>query len=899
MTRAAILLIAAFFVACGDDAPLLDAGVPELDAGSGPADARLFVDPEAPQAPLAPTRPLEPADPGLTAWGTCPSGWISETSTRAFGEQLCLPYLRALTCPEGQVHLPGTDACAAIGGPCPPGEYNEQLPPGAIFVGPGENLAAAIAAAPPNAVLALARYEYAEAVELPPGISVIGACAASTRIAGATIAGSTIAVALRDLRVGGELLVDGGRASIDGAWIDALVVRGGEAEVEAEQLIAGRLEVSAGAKVVVRRSALSGGSSIDAASIAELGDSRIEGAIANFGTLELTRSDVSAPIAVLGPAGALTASRLHARAAIALSGGARAIGVRWTIDGAEGVALALADPMTSAELQTLVVKNTRVLAVDRTLGRAIAVENGARLQLRNAVLEANLDFGVLVNHVGSAVNAEDLIVRDTRPNSVERTRGVALTAHNGGWIALARGYLERNSAGVAVGSTGATVELIDVAIAENRGIAGGGLGYGIAVLGGTTTLHRVSIAESAFHGVLAAGADTRVRGTDLAIADTAPQALDALYGRGLGVEGGADVVLERVSIIRSHETGLSAIDPNTRVSLTHATIDDTRPRASDGLAGYGVLAQGGGSILLDRAELAASTKVGVVAMENSPLGLSNVVVRDTRSDPRGEYGIGVVAVSTTIAVSRVRLERNRHTAIRVEGVRARMVGSDLSIRDNSGQEAGARFGAGLLVLGGARASVSRLAVADCPVYAIGVYHQGSLLTASDVVAERTGLSSDGLYASGLVVQDRARAVIERARFVDNAQVGVLAQVGATIELSDVEIRGTRVACASQRPECLDQAGGIGAGSYASSSMTLTRFVLSENAVAGAAIARGGTLDLHRGEVAEHPIGINVETDPFDVARLADDVTFTNNTVNLAAARLPVPDVLAEIPSPLR
>lgn len=888
MTRAAVFVLLAA-IGCGGSEVLGD----PPDAGSRPNDASAIAAPEAAQSPLMPETIVVPAQPASTIWGECPAGWSLETSPRTFSELTCRPYSVALDCPEGQVQLPGMESCSGLG-PCPAGDYNERLPPSSnvIYVRLEESLAAAIAAAPPNAVLALPKREYSESIDVPPGISLIGACAPLTRIAGASVAG-----VLRELAVAGELHVEGGSAELAGVSAGALLVRGGR--VRASHVRAGRFEAFAGADVHLSQTELGGDLSIDATSFVRIFEGRLRGEVRSEGELEMIVVAASAPISFFGPTGVLSANDLHSSAAIALEGGARAYGFRWMIDGAEAVALALAGPETSANLQTVVIKNTRASPADQKLGRGIVVEDGASLDLRFATLQANLDFGVLVNNAGSTAIIEDLVVRDTHPNSVDLTHGVALTAHNGAVLSIARAYLEDNSAGLAVGESGAALELSDVTIFGDHNPANGGVGYGMAILGGATVLERVWIAESRFHGTIVSGAETAVSGTDLWITHTEPQALDGLYGRGLGVEGGARVELNRVFIEGSYETGVSAIDPRTAVLLTDATIADTRPRSADGLAGYGLLAQGGGSVLLERAFIESATKVGVVSTD-STLSLSDVTVLGTRSDGGGEYGIGVAAVSSTVTFARVSLEHNRHSAIRIEGEGSILRGHDLSISETLGQFADAKFGAGLLVLRGARAEVSRLSVADCSVYAIGVYHPGSRLIASDVRAERTGYGrADGLYANGLVVQDHASAAIERARFVDNAQVGVLAQIAATIELSDVEIRGTRKACASQAEECLDQAGGVGAGSYASSSISLTNFVISNNSVAGAAIARGGTLDLHRGEIINHPIGINVETEAFDTSRLEDGVSFTNNVVNFSAARLPVPDVLEEIPSPLR
>ena len=55
------------------------------------------------------------------------------------------------------------------------------------------------------------------------------------------------------------------------------------------------------------------------------------------------------------------------------------------------------------------------------------------------------------------------------------------------------------------------------------------------------------------------------------------------------------------------------------------------------------------------------------------------------------------------------------------------------------------------------------------------------------------------------------------------------------------------------------------------------------------LSRGGTVDLYGGEVAENPIGANVQTEGFDLSRLHNDVRFRDNGEDLDATAQWVPD----------
>lgn len=62
-----------------------------------------------------------------------------------------------------------------------------------------------------------------------------------------------------------------------------------------------------------------------------------------------------------------------------------------------------------------------------------------------------------------------------------------------------------------------------------------------------------------------------------------------------------------------------------------------------------------------------------------------------------------------------------------------------------------------------------------------------------------------------------------------------------------------------------------------------------NALSGVQLARGGVADAARGEIAEHPIGANVQTEGFDVARISSGVRFRDNGRNLDTSGLPLPE----------
>jgi hypothetical protein len=137
------------------------------------------------------------------------------------------------------------------------------------------------------------------------------------------------------------------------------------------------------------------------------------------------------------------------------------------------------------------------------------------------------------------------------------------------------------------------------------------------------------------------------------------------------------------------------------------------------------------------------------------------------------------------------------------------------------------------------------------------------------------------------VQEGANVTLRRAVVSENRTVGVLAASSATsLQLTDVRAIATRQrACAEQG--C--PPGGIGVGAYASATLEATRIEVAGAALTGLQLARGGTMTLQDSLIRDNPIGANVQTEEFDLARIRESVEYRNNDRNLDSTELPVPE----------
>lgn len=144
-------------------------------------------------APLPPADPMPPAP-----FRSCGSNGTPHTF-RGGEVEACEPPPRAPSCPAGQWQGIFDVACAADGSPCPSGRFPTDLPVGrpvvyvdAAAVAPGDgseatpypSLATALSASPNNAVIAIAKGHYVEALTTPTNSRhrLTGACLAETII---------------------------------------------------------------------------------------------------------------------------------------------------------------------------------------------------------------------------------------------------------------------------------------------------------------------------------------------------------------------------------------------------------------------------------------------------------------------------------------------------------------------------------------------------------------------------------------------------------------------------------------------------------------------------------------------------------------------------------------------
>jgi hypothetical protein len=170
------------------------------------------------------------------------------------------------------------------------------------------------------------------------------------------------------------------------------------------------------------------------------------------------------------------------------------------------------------------------------------------------------------------------------------------------------------TAGVYVADTGTTFEATDLTVRATRGTPGSGVGGNAMLLfdGAAATLTRVLLDDARLVGLGIAGTGSTVTAIDLRIRATGPQSSDGLLGRGLELQDGASLTVERAILEQNLNAGIFAAA--SHLSASGLIVRDTGSEPSDGSVGVGIWAQEDATLDLSSTRVERSAFVGVAAV---------------------------------------------------------------------------------------------------------------------------------------------------------------------------------------------------------------------------------------------------------------------------------------------
>jgi hypothetical protein len=240
----------------------------------------------------------------------------------------------------------------------------------------------------------------------------------------------------------------------------------------------------------------------------------------------------------------------------------------------------------------------------------------------------------------------------------------------------------------------------------------------------------------------------------------------------------------------------------------------------------------------------------------------------------------------SLVLDRVRIERARALGIAITDETTTLTVTDTLIRDTLG--IGDDIGHALEVGIGARATLERLYVQRAHAIGILAAEANTLVVARDVTVLDTQPNGSGTLGRAFQVQTGARIDGERLFASGNHEVGVVsATLGSVFAATDLTVAGTLPRTCSACPSA-----GIGIGAYLGGSVTLGRFLLVANSLAGLQLADDGSADLSDGVISDHLVGVNIQVPDYDIVRLTRGVVFRDNDTNLDSTELPIPDPTA-------
>ena len=409
-------------------------------------------------------------------------------------------------------------------------------------------------------------------------------------------------------------------------------------------------------------------------------------------------------------------------AASTLSGGAKLTLRNVVVDHNVGGGVLAAGAGTRVTLDHSVIRSS----VDSSLAKGYGLEAsaGAELVVTQSAIVDNTGLGIQVTGTGSHLRLEASVVARTATDAA-KDFGVGLMVRNGATAeVLTSSLFENHETAVVSYGPGTTVTMTDSTIAgtKNSGI---GYGRGVLVDAGSIGLERVTVSANTDIGVLA---ETKGKATltDSVVLGTLP-ASDGTNGIGISAISGGTVTMKGSALIGSHQAGAAAIGASTKVVLERSLVSGTEPDR-DGARGFGIDLESGGAAEVTGSALTANTSAGVGALDpTTKLTMSGSVVTSTRADAQKAGGRGLaIEVGAAAAVTTSAFVGNRDIAISVRGAKATAALDQVVVRGTLALAATGRHGRAVEVGSGARATITRLSAVENRGVAVLAISKGTI-----------------------------------------------------------------------------------------------------------------------------------------------------------------------------
>ncbi len=567
--------------------------------------------------------------------------------------------------------LPGDTACERLGPACPAGEFATDLPSsGVLYVSasaaaggdgsmaaPFATITDALAAASSGTIVAVGKGTWDEAVTVPAGVTLEGACVAGTHIApsstasGVTgaVASGGVGIAVKDVTISGAL--PGLRITHAGAQVRDVAVVGatsvgldvmGDGVLDADGVLVRGTEVSPtdgfargidledGATAMIRhvvlQSSVQVGLLAQTNSHAELRDAVISdtqqepttGVGAGIFLSQSSTCDAARTViedsSVFGFAGGdgttFTATDTVVQntvpgangAGIATNGVVHTSRVR--VEGAVTAGIAGTGGAAELDLTDTVVRDTHA-AVGMGYGRGLDVEGNAALHVSRGWVADSADRGLFAQQDVS-VDGTDLTVLRSGNTGAE----ISLNAT----IDLSRVHVEDAVGdGILLDSTRGSLEDVRVRGVRETVESGDAVSSGIAEqVGADITIHRALVERPTLSGVLLVNPGTHLTASDLVVRDVQPGRVRG-QSEGVIIEPDSRAELSRILVERHRDGGILVLGTAT---LNDVLVRDGLGNPQSGLAGRGISVEMGGHLTAARVLLERNREIGFSVLDS-------------------------------------------------------------------------------------------------------------------------------------------------------------------------------------------------------------------------------------------------------------------------------------------
>lgn len=317
------------------------------------------------------------------------------------------------------------------------------------------------------------------------------------------------------------------------------------------------------------------------------------------------------------------------------------------------------------------------------------------------------------------------------------------------------------------------------------------VGYGVQALNGARLRARAVVLEAPGGvGLFSLGAGTRVELSRSVIRGTRPRPPNG-NGYAVFASQGAQLRLEEVVLAGNSRTAMILSDVGTAATLASCVVRGTRPDAA-GTYGVGLLAQTGARVDGEALVFDDNRETGVAALDPGTLvALRGVVVRGTRPNGSANSGGISAASGASVALTDALVEGNTGVGVLATGPGTLVTLGSSVVRDTL---PGAAFasGQGLQVNTGAALRADSVLLARNNAIGAFATSEGASMSLQRCVIRDTVADPRAFYGEGLLVAGGAavRAVASRIE----GSVGSGAAVtgaGSALALEGVAVRGTR------------------------------------------------------------------------------------------------------------